>query len=345
MYDGERPADDEFLPNNVWRPPAGCGLIATGACRRGTAIFNPRSIGVIYNVCSGHHDGLSAAFMDQVESVLGQHGAVVERVRVDQPAQLSTRVQALLQREHPPALVVAVGGDGTVNTVAQQVLPYGIPLGIVPMGTFNYMARALGIPLDPLQAAQAILKGRSRAVHVGRVNQWIYVNNASIGLYPYLIEQRESINQRLGRFQTVAKVSGFWALLQQHRNLKLRMRVDGQAEPVISPVIFFGNNQLQLADLKLSLAACAAQGRLAVIAVRPLTRWDMLLLMVRMQLGTFEQSPQVEAFCADEVTITSRQPSIRVAMDGEVREVQTPLRFSVDREALQVRVPDDPAPV
>lgn len=305
----------------------------------------PVEVVLVCNACSGNHSGQSPEVIDQVEGVLKSQGAQVERLSLNDPSQLSETVRQVVARDRQPDVVVAVGGDGTINTVAQQLMHSRIALGIIPMGTFNYMARALGIPPDPLAAAQVMVSGQRRAVHVGQVNQWIYVNNASIGLYPYLIEQREQDNKRFGRLQAVAKLSGFVTLLRTHRNLRLRMRVDGLGEPVVSPVIFFGNNQLQLADMKLSLSECAAAGRLAVIAVRPVKRLDMLRLMVRMQLGTFEQAPEVEAFCADEVVIDSRQASIRVAIDGEVRDASTPLTFRVAREALQVMVPDAAAPV
>ncbi len=304
----------------------------------------PRRILLICNAQSGQQAGGDLALQSRLKVVLQSNGAQLEDFELGNLAQLSHRLNRRLSQADAPDTVVVVGGDGTLNTVSQCLLNRPVALGIIPTGTFNYLARALRVPLEPVAAARVIVTGERRSLHVGAVNELIYLNNASIGLYPYLIEQREQDNRRFGRMQVVAKLSGFATLMRAHRNLRLRMRVDGQTEPMVSPVIFFGNNPLQLEDMKLDLAACARDGQLAVIAVKPVTRWDMLQLMVRMQLGTFEQAPQVAAFCAQSVVIDSKQRHIKVAVDGEVRQLTTPLTFSVLQNALQVMVPHAAAP-
>lgn len=92
-------------------------------------------------------------------------------------------------------------------------------MGILPLGTFNYVARVLNIPLDLMAAAQVIAQGQISQVHVARVNQHIYLNNASLGLYPLFIQQRERYNLVLGRFAIHAYTSGLDVLLRHRKEL------------------------------------------------------------------------------------------------------------------------------
>lgn len=297
-------------------------------------------ISLIMNVNAGHRMFDAEPMSDVLVHYFTQRDCEVELHIADEPykvPQLTLKVAARHQGRR--GVIVAAGGDGTVNAVAQALLHSTVPMGIIPLGTFNYVARALNIPLAPLDAAHVILHGHCHAIHVGCVNQYIYLNNASIGLYPRLIEQREYDNSRYGRFQFVAMISGFTALMREHKKLKLKLIVDGQINPIETPLVFFGNNPLQLQELKLNLAECAAMGKLAVVAITELSKWQTLKLMARMQLGTFEQAPEVTAFCADTIRIESKAWQMKVAIDGEIVHVRTPLHFSVAQAALNVIVP------
>ena len=140
-------------------------------------------------------------------------------------------------------------------------------------------------------------------------------------------------------------LSGFAVLMRQHQKMRLRMIIDGHPEPIESPMVFFGNNQLQLTDMHLALAECAAAGKLAAVAMAEVNRLQILALIARMQLGTFEQSPQVHSFCADRISIESRSRSMKLAIDGEVVTVNTPLQFKVARHALAVMTPHAVTPL
>jgi hypothetical protein len=87
--------------------------------------------------------------------------------------------------------VVAAGGDGTINTVAHEAVRQGCLFGVLPQGTFNYFGRTHGIPEDLAEAVRALLRARVTPVQVGMVNDRIFLVNASVGLYPQLLEARE----------------------------------------------------------------------------------------------------------------------------------------------------------
>ena len=142
--------------------------------------------------------------------------------------------------------VVAVGGDGTLNTVAQAAHAVGCAMGVVPQGTFNYFARTHGIPADPAEAARLLLGWTPLPVQVAAVNDRVFLVNASLGLYPDLLEDREAYKARFGRSRWVA----FWAasatLLRAQRQLRLHIEQGARFATCARLTLFVGNNRLQL---------------------------------------------------------------------------------------------------
>ncbi len=94
-------------------------------------------------------------------------------------------------------VIVAAGGDGTINSVAAAVVDSPKPLGILPFGTMNHFAKDLNIPLDLAGAVETIANGHTVNIDIGEVNGRIFVNNSSLGLYPSIIRKRDQ-QQRLG---------------------------------------------------------------------------------------------------------------------------------------------------
>jgi diacylglycerol kinase family enzyme len=112
-------------------------------------------------------------------------------------------------------ILVVAGGDGTINGVGQVALEHELPFGVVPEGTFNYLSRAHDIPQDPEAAIRAILTGATKPVQAGLVNDKVFFINASLGLYPQLLEDREAYKRRFGRSRLVATWSALVTLFHQ----------------------------------------------------------------------------------------------------------------------------------
>ena len=312
-----------------------------------------KQVCLILNRHAGQQVVNGEQLVTQLSEYFIQHGCELQLYQPDDAEGFRHAIDQALQRQvvqiqrGQVAVLVAAGGDGTLNAVAHrlwQAMQHtpalrAVALGVIPLGTFNYAARALQIPLDPLQAAAVIVQGQLRPIHIGRVNQYIYLNNAALGLYPHLIQQRERDNRRFGRYRGVAALSGLLVLLKRHHRLKLRLLVDGQSSALLTPMLFFGNNQLQLSDFKMNLAECAAQGKLAGFAMQRVGRWEMLVLLASLKIGRFEQAPAVQCYCADHIRIDAAQQQMKLAIDGEVVTVQPPLRFSVAKQALNMMVP------
>ena len=131
------------------------------------------------------------------------------------PAELTRVVhQAATRAVATRTAVVAVGGDGTLNTVAQAVHAVGCAMGVVPYGTFNYFARTHGIPTEPSAAARLLLEAQPMPVQVAAINDRIFLVNASLGIYPELLQDREAYKARFGRSRWVAFVAACATVLR-----------------------------------------------------------------------------------------------------------------------------------
>jgi diacylglycerol kinase family enzyme len=239
--------------------------------------------------------------------------------------------------------VVAVGGDGTINTVAQAAHGAGCAMGVMPQGTFNYFARTHGIPPEPAAAIAALLAATPRPVQIGLVNRKVFLVNASLGLYPELLQDREAFKARFGRSRPVAMLSGLVTLLREHRQLKLRIERGGQTRDVRTPTLFVGNNRLQLEQIGVHTRGGVETGCVAAVMLRPIGTLAMLQLLLRGALGSLGEAEDVETFGFDRMVV---QPSlafgirrIKVAVDGEVLWMRAPLRFEVAEVPLYLLAP------
>lgn len=301
-----------------------------------------KPLSIIYNARSGFHASNKEQVYEQLLTYFTEQGFEIQAFELGEKKDFPTLMQSIIQRHQSSeniGVIVVAGGDGTLNAVAKALLGSNIPLGILPLGTFNYVARVLNIPLEIMQAAEVIATGQIRSIHVAKINDQIYLNNASLGLYPLFIQRRELYNAKFGRFPLHAYTSGLDVLIRDRKELKLEVEVDGKIYPVKTPLIFFGNNQLQLAEMKLRIAKCAEQGQVAGVVVAKsdkLTLFRMLLQLIR---GELEQAPDVYSFAADDVKVFSRREKLTVALDGEIVEMRPPLHITVQKNAVNIMVP------
>lgn len=138
---------------------------------------------------------------------LEQGGIDVKIERFQTPGEVSPDIE---RRRDEADLVIVCGGDGTINSAAKGIMSTGLPLGILPMGTANDLARTLNISSDLLAAADTILSGRTRKIDIGEVNGHPFFNVASMGLSATLANSlsRESKRRwgKLGYALAAAKV-------------------------------------------------------------------------------------------------------------------------------------------
>ena len=237
-------------------------------------------------------------------------------------------------------VVVAGGGDGTINAVAGVLVGTGRAFGVLPLGTLNHFAKDIGIPLGLDDAVANIAKGRTLDVDVGEVNGQIFLNNSSLGLYPDIVRDREKQQHRLGRGKWIAACWATLGALRRYPFLNVHVRLDdGTARLRRTPFVFIGNNEYTMQGFsigerkalngaKLSLYIAQRPGRLALMRLG----WSALC-------GRLAQERDFDVITARNLNIDTRHKRLRVATDGEVTVMVTPLHYRIRPGALRVIVP------
>jgi diacylglycerol kinase family enzyme len=295
----------------------------------------------IINAASGRND--SDMTRQVIEETLKANGRTGELLftRPDELARAAHRAAATACARR--TAVVAVGGDGTVNSVAQAAHLQGCALGVLPQGTFNYFARTHGIPTDVTAAAQATLTALPVPVQVGLINERVFLVNASLGLYPEMLQDREAYKARFGRSRFVAFASALITMLGRHRHLRLRIELGANAREVLTPTLFVGNNRLQLEQVGLPVADALDEGCLAAVMLRPIGTVSMFWLLLRGTMGTLGEANTVQSFKFHRMLVKPRLAwgahIVKVALDGEVSWMRAPLEFQVSPKPLYLLKP------
>ena len=304
---------------------------------------------VVLNVRSGHRDGQQTKAL--ISRLLSESGRQHELVTVEPDADLGAIARRAAQQTLAnEGILVVAGGDGTVNAVAQAAHDTGCRLGVLPQGTFNYFGRTHGIPTDTEEATRALLGAHVRPVQVGLVNDRVFLVNASLGLYPVLLEDREQFKSRFGRNRFVAAAAAFATLLREHRGLRLAIELAGQVRDVRASTLFVGNNRLQLDQVGIEQRHGMESGQIAAVMLKPVSTWAMLGLLLRGALGTLGEAEHIESFQFRHMKVTPWLPygtrRVKVAADGEIMWLRTPLELRVSPRPLLLMVPTEaPAPL
>lgn len=286
---------------------------------------------VILNEGSGSRG--APELMQQIQEAFREHGvhaSILPLSGSPSPQRVASWV-----RDAQGQLAVA-GGDGTINLVASACRRAGRPLGIIPAGTFNYVARNLGLPADVREAVRVIVEGSPQPMAAGEINGHLFLNNAGFGLYSHMIEQREADKQRFGRHRLVAFLSGLRVLSRRFPIYDLSFQADGREQLLRTTTLFFGVNALQLENYKIGVAECVSRGQLAVLSLRIDSRLDIAEAALAALLGKTESADSVSATCASSVRVTTRRRSLKIAVDGEIRVLRPPLTVRFVPDALQV---------
>jgi diacylglycerol kinase family enzyme len=236
-------------------------------------------------------------------------------------------------------VVVAIGGDGTISGIASALVGSNTALGVIPAGTLNHFARDLGIPPDLERAVSTIVAGQVTTIDVGVVNDRIFLNNSSIGIYPDIVLARDEL-RRDGHRKWIAFVLATAKILRRYRGVVVRITGGETTQSVRTPFLFIGNNEYQVVGPRLGARASLAGGRLFAYLAPRLRSADLPKLLAWALLGRAAAHGALESFGAVEFRVdTRRRKRLRVALDGELTHLRTPLHYRVRPRALKVIVP------
>jgi diacylglycerol kinase family enzyme len=237
------------------------------------------------------------------------------------------------------AAVVIGGGDGSVRIAASVLSGSGVPLGIVPLGTLNHFAKDLGIPLRIEDAVAAIARKRVRAVDLAEVNGETFINNSSIGIYPYMVIDREARRARHKLAKWMAAVPAFLRMMRHFPRRRLRISAAGFERPYRTPCLFVGNNEYAVELFTLRRRKRLNSGKLWLYVVKPREPLEFFWMVCRLCFGRLDQAHDLDRFELAEAEVSAKTSRLPVALDGDVRILHTPLHYRSRPGALTVIVP------
>jgi diacylglycerol kinase family enzyme len=235
--------------------------------------------------------------------------------------------------------IVAGGGDGTINAVASQLVDTDHTLGVLPLGTLNHFAKDLEIPFALEDSARVLLDGKVVHVDVGEVNDSIFLNNSSLGLYPRIVRQREKQQERLGRGKWPAFVWAAISVLRRYPFMEVRLQMNGEELKRRTPFVFIGNNEYRMEGFDIDKRERLDRGVLSLYVAHRTGRWGLVRLAWRALWGHLREEVDFDALTAKEIKIETKRNRLQVATDGEVNVMQTPLHYRIRPRALRVIVP------
>jgi YegS/Rv2252/BmrU family lipid kinase len=232
------------------------------------------------------------------------------------------------------SVVVAVGGDGTVNEVAPALVGTPVALGLVPLGSGNGLARDLGVPLRTADALEVLLNGRIRTIDVGCANDRLFFCAMGAGFDADLVE-RFNRCQRRG----LATYLRLGVLLWWRQRPERFVVHTGDARLELTALLVAVANAAQFGNnARIAPGARVDDGVLDLVAVPPATLRNALPLVWRLFMGTLDRHPQVRRLRGPRFTIERAQPGL-FHTDGEIGPPAARIEISVRPAALRVLVP------
>ena len=250
----------------------------------------------------------------------------------ENPQQLAEVIQ---RYRNEVDLAIIGGGDGTLNAAADALVKANLPLGILPLGTANDLARTLGIPNSLPEACKIIADGELRRIDLGWVNGKHFFNVASLGLSVKITQRlTKEVKRRWGVFAYAATAL---QVIWESRPFSAEIRANGKSMKVKTVQIAVGNGRYYGGGMAVVYDASIDDQRLDLYSLEIQYWWQIIPLLPGMRQGRHINSPRVRALYGQEFEVYTRKPR-PINTDGEIT-TYTPARFRVIPQALAVLVP------
>lgn len=242
-------------------------------------------------------------------------------------------------------LVLSMGGDGTANEAARGLLGSDIPLGIVPVGSGNGLARAFRVPLDPPRALRSLESAERRRMDVGIVNGKPFLNVAGVGFDAVVGWAFHMAGRNGGRRGIFTYVRMSVSLLASYRPTPLVLETDAERLEVRPLIVVFANGPQYGAGALINPGARLDDGRFEIVVFEAASMAEIAMNAPRLFLGSLARSRRYRRIEATRAVITP-QTAVEHHRDGEPEPEADRLEFSLRPRALSVLVPrstaDDP---
>jgi YegS/Rv2252/BmrU family lipid kinase len=287
---------------------------------------------MFFNPSSGAR--LSPAELAALESAAVEAGLEVHRIGPDLDIAMTIRERLRQGR----CLVVAAGGDGTIQHVIQPLVNNpDATLGVVPVGTYNHFAKDLGIPLGWRAALETALSGTTQVVDAARVNDRYFVNNLSMGLYPELVARREERGRDYPRWK--ARLWAGFSTLKKYPHVTFTVESEHHHEVIRSHAFMVSNNSYELGRIGVQAPRTTlTEGRLSVYWLPHISRLELARFIAHFLAGRVRDTPGFRSFRTSRLKVQSKHRHLEVGIDGEVFTLESPLAITIVPQSLQVKV-------
>jgi len=253
------------------------------------------------------------------------------------PKDLESRIKQAIDAGTKRILVA--GGDGTIATAAALVAKTGIELAILPGGTLNHFARDHNIPTDLEEAARIASEGIVVGADIGYVNGCVFLNTSSIGAYVTFVRDRERFEKHVG--YTLASVGAFFKTLHQIRTFTVTLENESGKRSYRASLVFIGVGERELKMPVLGSRVKNGKRGLHVMVVQGRAGARLFNVgLAAIAKGTKEAGklPEFNDFVVTGGRIDLNRPGTTLGLDGELKRLNTPLDYRIERDALKLVV-------
>ncbi len=231
-------------------------------------------------------------------------------------------------------VIIAAGGDGTLNEVVNGIGNAPVRLGILPVGTMNVFATELGIPHGNLERAWSIIEqGKVVAVDLPKANDTHFIQLAGVGLDAEVVRKTTADSKK-----ALGPLSYLLTLVQVAAHKPPRVVVETEGGRIREgSFVLIGNGRLYGGPFPVFKRASLYDGLLDVLVFQNQTHWDVVRYFQAIAFGTHPELPDVEYFQTSSIKVTS-SGDVPVELDGEVAGM-LPCLFSVEAQKLRVMAP------
>ncbi|MGO3702200.1 MAG: diacylglycerol/lipid kinase family protein [Candidatus Saccharimonadales bacterium] len=226
-------------------------------------------------------------------------------------------------------MIAVYGGDGTVGSVAGMIANTNAVLVPLPGGTLNHFTKDVDVSQTLTEALKRLHTLSPRTIDCAKVNNIWFVNNASIGLYPFALQQRDAIEEKLGKWPA-AVVSSWRAFL---RFKTYRVTIDGKT--FRTPFVFVGNNRYALSGLEIKRTDIT-KGELSVYIAKTASRWRLLKVAFLTLLQNKRHSTELAIHHPTSLRVVMKKKQPAVSHDGELSHTTSPVVFEIQPGALTI---------
>ncbi|HXD74312.1 MAG TPA: diacylglycerol kinase family protein [Vicinamibacterales bacterium] len=268
-------------------------------------------------------------------AVVDRHGDPAEVFVTERPGHARELAKAAVARG--ARLVMAWGGDGTINEVASALVFGEVPLGIVPAGSGNGLARQLSIPQKPVEAIQRSIGAEPRRIDVGEMGDRLFVNVAGIGFDAYVAWKFNEAGAARRGLVTYASISSRALLSYQPATYTITTNDDEPCASVRAVLVTVANSPEFGNGAIIAPGAQVDDGRLDLVVMEERSRLNTIAQLPRLFRGTVDKARGCSLRRITRATIESSEP-MKFHVDGEPVLGGTSLRVRVQPGALYVAV-------